>query len=121
MNTSGNQIIPKIIHHIAPLNQLQWNPIWHKCRNSWIENFPEYQIKLWNDNTDLNDLIETYYPQFAKNYHEFPFKIMKINFARFALLHHYGGIYADMDIFCYKNFHEILSKHDLFFIENFFI
>jgi len=118
MSTLKNRV-PKIIHHIAPADKSKWNPIWYKCYDSWIKNFPDIELKLWNDNTDLDDLIETYYPQFAKIYDNFPYKIMKINFARFAMLHHFGGIYADMDIFCYRNFFQILGNHDLFLIENF--
>jgi hypothetical protein len=116
--TISKQHIPKIIHQIAPNDRSKWHPLWETCRQSWQKTFPDYELKLWNDESDIDDLIETHFPQFAKTYHSFPYKIMKINFARFAMLHHFGGIYSDMDIFCYKNFEHILQTHDLFLLEN---
>lgn len=115
----SKQHIPKIIHHIAPADKSKWHPLWERCYESWIKAFPNFEFNLWNDDSDLDDLIETHFPQFIKSYRNFSYKIMKINFARFALLNHYGGIYADMDIFCYNNFCDILDQNDLFLIQNF--
>jgi len=36
---------------------------------------------------------------------------MRIDFARFCILHQYGGIYADMDVYCYKNFYNELTNN----------
>ena len=36
--------------------------------------------------------------------------IMRIDFAKIAILHHYGGMYVDMDFLCRENFHEDLVK-----------
>jgi len=35
---------------------------------------------------------------------------MRIDFARFCILHRYGGIYADMDVYCYKKFYNELTN-----------
>jgi len=109
---------PKVIHFIAPEDRTQWHPIWHRCYQSWIDQHPDFEIKLWNDKNDLYDLIQTYYPWYLSAFESFPYDIMRINFARFAMLHQFGGIYADMDIFCYNNFYDQLSNNDLFMIEN---
>ena len=42
---------------------------------------------------------------------------MRVDFARFCILHSYGGIYADLDIYCYKNFYGLL-KRDLYIVES---
>lgn len=97
-------MIPKIIHHIAPSDKTKWHPLWKPCRDSWLSKFPDYQFKLWNDHEDLDNLIETHYPQYWETFQQFPAHIMKIDFARFCILHKYGGIYADMDVFCYHRF-----------------
>jgi mannosyltransferase OCH1-like enzyme len=42
---------------------------------------------------------------------------MKIDFARMCILHKLGGIYCDLDMFCYRNFEHLLTK-DIYFLEN---
>lgn len=42
---------------------------------------------------------------------------MRVDFSRFCMLHKYGGIYSDMDIFCYKNFYNMLNE-DLYIVES---
>lgn len=101
-------MIPKIIHHIAPADESKWHPLWKACRQSWLDRFPDFEHKLWNDLDDIDNLVESQYPQYWKTYRNFPAHIMKIDFARFCILHSYGGIYADMDVFCYHNFFQSL-------------
>lgn len=105
-----NNKIPKIIHHIAPKNKERWHPIWDQCYPSWKKQFPDFEHKLWNDEEDIDKLVRTNYPEHWKLYSSFPAHIMKIDFARICILHKYGGIYADMDVFCYKNFYDELPQ-----------
>ena len=102
--------ISKIIHHIAPADRSRWHPMWERCYPSWQEHFPEFEHKMWNDKEDIDNIVREYYPQYYDTYMQFPLHIMKIDFARFCILHQYGGIYADMDMFCYKNFYDELNK-----------
>ena len=103
-------MIPKIIHHTAPTNTNKWHPIWNRCLDSWKRHFPEpeYVHFMWNDE-DLDKLIHDSYPGFWNLYQSFNCHIIKIDFARHAMLHLHGGIYADMDLFCYKNFYDELD------------
>lgn len=110
-------VIPKIIHHIAPKDKSKWHIFWHSCYESWKTNFPEYKFVLWNDKEDIDDFVKTYYPQYLNLYSSFQADIMRIDFVRLCILHKYGGIYADMDIYCYKNFEHLMSK-DIYFLEN---
>lgn len=107
----------KIIHHIAPEDQSLWHPIWKPCRDSFINNFPDYEHKLWNDRDDIDRLVYDHYKEFWNLYSNFPHHIMKIDFSRLCILHKYGGIYADMDYYCYSNFEDYLTKDNVF-IEN---
>lgn len=101
--------ISKIIHHIAPANRSRWHPMWERCYPSWQEHFGDFEHKLWNDEDDIDNIVKDYYPQYYNTYLEFPLHIMRIDFARFCILHRYGGIYADMDVYCYKNFYSDLT------------
>ena len=101
--------IPKIIHQTAPTNEDDWHPLWFKCRQSWKDQYPEFEHRMWNDE-EIDDLVRQHYPQYYDTYLEFPLNIMRIDFARVCILHEYGGIYADMDVYCYKNFYNELKK-----------
>jgi mannosyltransferase OCH1-like enzyme len=108
--------IPKIIHFIAPEDRSRWHPIWHRCQPSWQEHFSGFEFKHWNDQEDINNFVKNHYPEYYDMFMEFPAHIMRIDFVRFCLLHYYGGIYSDMDMFCYRNFYDELT-HSLHIIE----
>lgn len=101
--------IPKIIHHIAPADPNRWHPIWQRCYLSWKKHFSDFEFRLWNDQEDIDNLVRKEFPQYWSMYQRFPVHIMRIDFARFCILHQLGGIYTDMDVFCYKNFYHELD------------
>lgn len=109
-------MIPKIIHQTAPTNKNHWHPLWFKCTQSWFDNYPYFEHRIWNDK-EIDDLVKEHYPKYWEMYNAFPVHIMKIDFVRFCFLHKFGGIYADMDMFCYKNFYKELNK-DIYLLEN---
>jgi hypothetical protein len=104
--------IPKIIHHIAPKDISRWHPIWKRCYPSWKEHFGDFEHKLWEDGEEINNFVKEHYPQYYDMFMDFPAHIMRVDFVRFCILHHYGGIYSDMDMFCYKNFYDELDDCD---------
>lgn len=103
--------IPKIIHQSAPTDLNKWNPIWDKCHQSWKEHFDEdeYEHIMWNDE-DIDKLVEEKYPEYYEDYKSFPFHILQVDFVRNCILDQYGGIYADMDMYCYENFYDDLDS-----------
>jgi len=105
-------MIPKIIHHIAPQNKQVWHPLWRSCYQSWLNQFPEneFELILWNDEEDIDNLIQSSYPNYLQFYNSLPYHIMKIDVSRLLILHKYGGIYSDMDVYCYKNFYDQISN-----------
>jgi mannosyltransferase OCH1-like enzyme len=109
-------MIPKIIHHTAPKDKDEWHSIWEECRESWIRNFPGFTFMFWSDE-DLDNLINESYSNYYEMYKNFPAQIIRVDFARFCILHKYGGIYSDMDFYCYKNFYDFLDK-DLYAVES---
>lgn len=108
--------IPTIIHQTAPQDQLKWHPLWFKCQESWKKNFPDFEYRFWNDN-DIDDLVKKKFPQHWKMYQDFPIHILKIDFIRLCLMYEYGGIYCDMDYYCYQNFYDELVE-DVYLVEN---
>lgn len=108
-------MIPKIIHQTGP-SKKSWHPIWEECQASWLKHFSDFKYIFWDDE-DIRSLIKNEYYEFLSLYDSFPYHIMRVDFARFCILHSYGGIYADLDIYCYKNFNELLEK-DLYLVES---
>lgn len=108
-------MIPKIIHQVYISNRDivskdQWNPIWRDCYDSWKKQFPEdeYEYHFWDD-AKSEIFIREHYPKYYNWYITIPFKIMKADIIRLFALHYYGGIYADLDMYCYKNFYHMLD------------
>lgn len=101
--------IPKIIHQTAPSDKSKWHSDWFICQESWKKHFPDFEYKMWTDEDNLK-LIETDYPWFLETYKKYPKKINRIDIIRYFILHKYGGIYADMDYMCFKNFYNKLPK-----------
>ena len=57
---------------------------------------PDWEHKLWKDDT-LDKFVNDNYPENLKYWNNFPYPMYKIDYARYMLLHHYGGIYVDLD------------------------
>lgn len=102
-----SSIIPKIIHQTAPADKTKWHKIWFTCQQSWKDKFPDYEYKMWTDE-DLDTFMKTNYPDDYEIYINYPENIMRIDMARYYILNTYGGIYADMDYECIRNFEEFI-------------
>ena len=59
-------------------------------------NNPDWEYKLWTDDS-LNEFVSTHYPQYVDIWNSFPHPFYKIDYSRYLLLDHYGGIYIDLD------------------------
>lgn len=109
-------MIPKIIHQTGPADQDKWHPLWKKCQLSWLDNYSDFEYVFWSDDA-IDKLVRCEYPQYWSMYQDFPIHIMKIDFVRLCLMHKYGGVYADLDVFCYQNFHSELTE-PVYLVEN---
>jgi mannosyltransferase OCH1-like enzyme len=104
--------IPKIIHQTAPRDKSKWKEEWHSCQQTWKDLFPESEYKhvMWNDD-DLENLISNDFPWYYDIYKSYKKNIQRIDIARYFILYKYGGIYADMDYMCMKNFYDTLPSN----------
>lgn len=106
-----NMNIPKIIHQTAPNDKSKWKKEWYTCQDTWLKFFPEPEYKhiMWYDE-DLDNLILKDFPSFYEIYKSYEKNIQRIDIARYFILYKYGGIYADMDYMCMKNFYDLLPS-----------
>ena len=117
--TDLNYGIPKIIHQTAPADKSKWNPEWYRCQETWKKYFPEPEYKhiLWNDD-DLANFIKSEYPEYYDIYISYDKNIKRIDMARYFILYKYGGIYADMDYMCFKNFYDLVPNNKISIIKS---
>lgn len=96
-------MIPKIIHYCwfgeSPLSKET-----RKCIESWRRFLPEFEIKEWNErNFDI-----TICPYVAEAYARKMYAFVS-DYARFWILHRYGGIYFDTDVEIVKDMGNIIN------------
>lgn len=93
--------IPNILHKLAPADQSHWPKAWKVCLKSWERAYPGWEIKMWNDE-DIENLVKNSYPQHFGWFKALPHQILRVDAARSFVLHKFGGIYSDMDVYVYK-------------------
>ena len=109
--------LSKIIHH-------QWKdssipPTFDKWYKRWRELYPEPEYKhiLWTDES-ARELIEKHYIWFLPTYDNYDLNIKRADSSRYFILHHMGGIYADLDYEPLINFYDYLPKNQVGLIES---
>ena len=104
-------MIPKILHFTWKSDQLP-EPM-KALVEGWSIRHPEWQIKLWTDE-DNRQLIQEHYPWFLQIFDAYPQNIMRADAVRYFILHHEGGVYADLDVECFQPIDEIIGKTRIF-------
>lgn len=97
-------MIPKIIHYCwfggkpLPVDAKRYIETWKK-------HFPDYEIKEWNENNfDINCC------DYVKEAYEKKKWAFVSDYARFAILYRYGGVYFDTDVEVLKPMSTIIAK-----------
>jgi len=107
--------IPRVIHQTWRTDDLM--PPFDRFSESWRRSHPGWRYRFWTDN-DLHDLVRTHYPALWPLFDALPLVIEKVDIARCLILHHCGGVYADMDIECLNSFETLLAgRHCVLFEE----
>jgi mannosyltransferase OCH1-like enzyme len=94
--------IPKIIHQIWFQGEAAIPPHLLAYHNTWIELNPDYEILVW-DQKKIENLVNQQESWIKDTYFFYQKMIQKIDFAKYVILYHYGGIYMDMDIKCLQS------------------
>ncbi len=108
-------MIPRIIHQTWKTSDVpeKWQASYQQWRTFAHKNHFEYF--LWTD-ADNDDFMERYYPEWVELFRSYKHGIQRADMIRYFLLHHYGGIYSDLDIAPKDNFlefFELYSTHEM--------
>ncbi len=89
-------MIPKIIHQTWRDHNLPVPKAWPE---SWQRHNPDWEYRLWTDD-DLLAFVQQCYPELEALYLSYPKPVQRADMARYLILHHHGGVYADIDTEC---------------------
>ena len=97
----------KIIHQTAKSEDSISNEF-KQFVNSVKKNHPGWRYMFWSDEDNLN-LIQSRYPDMLSVYEKMS-PIEKSDIARYCVLHTYGGLYVDIDIWCNQSFEPLIQE-----------
>ena len=69
---------------------------------------PDWQLMKWTD-ASARRLIATHYAWFLPVYDAYPSYIQRCDAARYFIVYHHGGVYADLDIECFRPFAPVVG------------
>ena len=84
-----------------------WSLTWRAC-------FPDWTHVLWSDE-DNERFVREHYAWFLERYRTFKKHIYRVDAVRYLYLHHFGGIYTDLDNLCLRPFEHLLRGRGLVF------
>ncbi|KAJ4302735.1 CSG1/SUR1-like protein [Kalmusia sp. IMI 367209] len=100
------QMIPKIIHQTYINDSIPEH--WKGPQQSCIDLHPDYEYKLWTDKKS-REFIAAEYPWFLETFDGYPYPIQRADAIRYFVLHHFGGIYIDLDDGCNRSLDPLLA------------
>lgn len=77
-------------------------PRFRDAAESWRRLHPEYRYCLWTDES-IEAFVREYYPDILQLFLNYPDQIQRVDAARYLILHHFGGIYSDLDVECVRS------------------
>ena len=92
--SKDDHILAKENNHDLPVN---WTRAFNYCHKVYQQR--NWSTILWTDQT-IRIFIEKEYLNFLPIYDSYPYKIQRVDAARYFILYHYGGLYMDLDIGC---------------------
>lgn len=107
-------MIPRIIHQTwktddIPENFRAFSATWRDCN-------PDWTYRFWNDR-DLLEFVGIHYPAHLELFCSYPKGVQRADAGRYMLLHHFGGVYADMDAECIRSLEPLAAADQVILCE----
>lgn len=99
--------IPRILHQTWKTDSIPEK--FRAWSESWDKHNPGWQRILWSDRM-LLDFVAENYPDLLPVYSGYSKGVERADAARYMLLHHFGGVYADLDCECLAPFEPLLTE-----------
>ena len=82
----------------------------HKTKTYCEKN--NIELILWGE-AELLELLKEY-PEFSPLWEDFRYPIQKVDFMRYLILYHYGGVYMDLDIYPMRDMDHLFEENYFF-------
>ena len=105
-------MIPRIIHQSWKVEQVPDR--WLAFQQSWRRNHPDYEYRFWTDDANRG-FVAQFFPEFLAVYDGYRHPVSRADLARYLVVCHFGGIYADLDCESLKPLDDLLVGHELVF------
>lgn len=102
-------MIPAIVHQMWKTETIPAR--FERSPDSWRRFHPGWEFKLWTD-ASINQFVECHYPALWPTFADYSDQIQRVDAARYMILHHFGGLYSDLDIECLRSMDE-LRAHEV--------
>lgn len=100
-------MIPRILHQTWKTDRIPDR--FKGLAESWERHNPGWKRMFWNDRA-LVEFVAEHYPDFLATFCNYQNGVMRADAARYMLLHHFGGVYADIDCECVASFAPIMDE-----------
>lgn len=97
LNAAG---FPRIIHQTWKNEEIPEH--WALSKTNWIRFHPGWVHVLWTD-YDIRRYIAENHPAHLALHDSYPYNIQRADMIRYFVLHDFGGIYADLDLYPTEN------------------
>ncbi|OAV98966.1 hypothetical protein, variant 2 [Puccinia triticina 1-1 BBBD Race 1] len=99
-------LVPPILHHILlGMDRRLMPKTWTASRNSCLALHPEsanFTHHFWDDQS-AEEFMRKHYSFFLRDFLDYRHTIQRADALRYFVLHHYGGIFLDMDLECRRS------------------
>lgn len=104
--------IPTILHQTWKTSELPEQ--FARFQDTWRKHHPRWEIRLYDD-ADCRRLVVADYPELIELYDALPTNIQRADLFRYLVVHRFGGVYADLDMECYRSIEPLLAGRSCVF------
>ena len=97
--------IPKIIHQTWKTKDIPEK--WKLSEQEWKRLHPGWIHHVWTDE-EIRNHVATRHPDLLELHDSYPYPIQRADMIRYLVLHDYGGVYSDLDLYPVKNIESYL-------------
>jgi mannosyltransferase OCH1-like enzyme len=105
-------MIPRIIHQSWRDEQVPGR--WLAFQESWRKFHPVHAYRFWTDDAN-RAFVEEVFPDFLPVYDGYRHPVNRADLARYLVVCHHGGIYADLDCEALRPLDDLLAGRELVF------
>jgi len=69
---------------------------------------PDFEYMFFDD-AQVEEFIDTQFPEYRKIFDSFPVRIQRYDFFRYLAVYYYGGFYFDLDVFLARSLEDLLD------------